>query len=120
MKVDRPLVVSFAVLTLLASTRSLLSAEPVSLSLRPAGGQVQLSWPATVTDTNQSLIFPEYQVLYSTNLSSWQPLGTKLRGLAGRSGPNLNLSLNPPTGPVFYRLQANLTSPVPNETGEGG
>jgi len=88
--------------------------------LQPARGQVQLAWPAAVTDSNQSLIFPEYQVLCSTNLTSWQPMGGKVRGLAGRSGPNLKVSLNPPASPVFYRLQANLDSPTPNETGDGG
>jgi hypothetical protein len=45
--------------------------------------QVQLYWPAAITDTNQSMIFPEFQVLYGTNLTSWRPVGGKLRGLAG-------------------------------------
>ena len=97
-----------------------LRAQPFALTLQPAVGQVKLSWPAAINDTNQSLIYPEYQVLYSTNLKSWQPIGGKLRGLPGRSGPNLNLSLNVPAGPVFYRLRANPNSPTPNETGDGG
>jgi hypothetical protein len=120
MKAERPFIVSVAALMLSTVFVSHLRAEPPSLALQPAAGQVQLSWPGTITDTNQALIFPEYQVLYSTNLTSWQPIGGKLRGLAGRSGPSLNLSLNAPAGPGFYRLQANLTSPTPNETGEGG
>jgi uncharacterized protein DUF3160 len=88
--------------------------------MQSSGGQVQLSWSTTVQDTNQSLIFPEYQVLYSTNLMSWHPIGGKLRGQPGRSGPNLSLSLSAPTGPVFYRLRATPHSPTLNEIGDGG
>ena len=120
MKVGRSLTICFSGLVLSTSVVRSVRAEPLALTLQPAGAQVQLSWPATQIDTNQSLIFPEYQVLYSTNLTTWQPIGGKLRGLAGRSGPNLNLSLNAPAGPAFYRLQANLASLTPSETGEGG
>jgi hypothetical protein len=120
MKAVLQLIVSFAALTLSEGIVSHVGAEPLALKLQPVGGQVQLSWPATLTDTNQSLIFPEYQVLYSTDLTSWQPIGGKLRGVQGRSGPNLNLSLNVPAGAGFYRLQADLGSQTPNETGDGG
>src|SRR5436190_5046315 len=120
MKVDRSLTLCVTALLLFGGTVSRLRAQPFTLTLQPAPGQVQLAWPATLMDTNQSLVFPEYQVLLSTNLTSWTPIGGKLRGMAGRSGPNLSLSLNAPAGPRFYRLQANLVSPAPTETGEGG
>jgi hypothetical protein len=119
MKVGRSLIICFTVLAFLAGVSS-AKAEPLALTLQPAGGQVQLSWPSTIQDTNQTLIFPEYQVLFSTNLTSWQPIGNKLRGLAGRSGPNLNLSLNAPAGRGFFRLEANLHSKTPNQMADGG
>src|SRR5258708_7443829 len=119
MKLGRALIVSFATLVFSAGVSS-VKAESLALKMQPAGGQVQLSWPSALQDTNQSLIYPEYQVLYSTNLISWQPIGGKLRGLPGRSGPNLNVLLNAPMGRGFYRLDANPKSPTPNETGDGG
>jgi hypothetical protein len=95
-------------------------AQPFSLAIRPLGGQIQFSWPAALSNSSQSLLFPEYQIQSSTDLVSWSAIGGRLRGIEGRSGPMLNLSVEKALGPVFYRLKANLNPQTENETGMGG
>src|SRR5262249_7840744 len=50
----------------------------------------------------------------------WKPIGGKVKGIEGLSGPVLNLSLEQQQGPVFYRIIANVSSGMTNETGNGG
>src|SRR5690348_17161983 len=85
----------------------LLLAEPVQLNLRPSGSMVQLSWPASITATNQSVVFPEYQIQYSSDLGSWSSLPGKMGGVDGRGGPYLSRWLDKLPGPIFYRVRAN-------------
>src|ERR1700736_2168104 len=73
---------------------SSVNAEPLSLALRPNGPQVELSWPAAMTNPSPSLVFPEYEIQYSSDLRSWKAVTGKLRGVDGRSGPLLSRSLD--------------------------
>ena len=60
-------------------------AQPFSLMIRPAGARVELSWPTTLTNSQQSVISPEYEVEKSSDLVTWQPIGGKVRGGAAAS-----------------------------------
>jgi hypothetical protein len=91
-----------------------------TLVLQPAGSNVNLSWPSTLPDPQQGTIFPEYTVEKSSDLVHWQPVGGRVRGINGRSGPLLNLTLEAPVGPHFFRVNGNLSSSTPQETGSGG
>ncbi len=105
---------------LISSLQTATKADPFPLVLRPSGPRVQLSWPTSLTNGGQGLAFPEYEVQYSTDLTQWKPIGGKVRGIDGLSGPTLELSLDPQQGPIFYRVSANLTSTTTNEIGTGG
>src|SRR5690349_11701661 len=81
-----------------------LAADPFPLVLTHKGPQVELSWPTSVTnDAGTTALLPEYEVQYSPDLTNWKPLGGKVRGIAGLSGPTLSLSIDQQQGPVFYR-----------------
>jgi hypothetical protein len=54
---------------------------------------VSLSLPALISVPRQGQIFPEYTILGSQDLTHWAPVGGKVRGISGVSGPRLNLSL---------------------------
>lgn len=90
------------------------------VTLQPDGSRVNLSWPATLQHPQQGSIFPEYTVECSSDLSLWKPLGGRVRGQSGRSGPLLNLSLDASTGAQFFRVFANPNSQTTQETGSGG
>jgi len=93
---------------------------PLTLEIKGSGPKVNLSWPSTMDVPTQGTVFPEYTVERSTDLQHWEPIGGRVRGLAGISGPNLSLSLDALAGPNFYRLVANPSSQTPQETGSGG
>src|SRR5260370_249047 len=73
-------------------------ADAFPLVLRPGVSRVQLSWPTSITNGGQGLVLPEYEVQYSTDLIQWKPIGGKVRGIAGVSGPTLEVSLDPQQG----------------------
>src|SRR6266404_5086816 len=85
-------------------------ADSFPLVLRSSGPQVQLLWPTTITNGGQGFAFPEYEVQYSTDLVQWKPIGGRVRGIDGLSGPTLQLSLDPQPGPIFYRISADPSS----------
>jgi hypothetical protein len=93
---------------------------PLALDLQRSGPKVNLSWPSTMNVSPLGTVFPEYTVERSSDLQHWEPLGGRVRGLSGASGPLLNLSLDAALGPNFYRVAANPSSQVPQETGSGG
>jgi hypothetical protein len=120
MKVATLLQRSIGTLALLLIWRADAIADPFPLALRPSGHGVQLSWPTAITNGAQEPVLPEYEVQYSTDLREWKPIGGKVRGIEGLSGPVLNLSLEQQEGPIFYRVIANVSSGATNETGIGG
>src|SRR3974390_83486 len=98
-----------------------VAADPFPLVLTQKGAQVELSWPTAMTnDAGATSLLPEYEVQDSTDLTNWKPLGGKVRGIDGLSGPTLRLSIDRHPGPVFYRVKAVLSSQATNETGVGG
>ena len=102
---------------ILASTTP---AQPFSMNLQSTGASVQLRWPSSVLWTNQTEVYPEYQVQYSSNLLSWKPVPGKIVGIPGRSGPQLSVSFDTQPGPLFYRIRTDMASQPQNETGDGG
>jgi hypothetical protein len=120
MKAGSPFRVLF--LALIASFFSQVTAtgDPFPLALRPNGPRVELSWPMAITNGIQGGVLPEYEVQFSSDLTNWKPIGGKVRGIDGLSGPVLQLSLDPQTGPIFYRVSANSNPQSTNETGSGG
>ena len=79
-----------------------------------------LSAPSSINDPLQGLIFPEYTIQRSQDLHNWEPIGGRLQGISGRSGPRLSVSLNPDAGPNFYRALVSNSSSTATETGSGG
>src|SRR5690242_9800059 len=110
MKADPPLRHFFAFLFACAVAQFAPAAEPFPLLLRPSGSRIELSWPAGLTNAGQPVVFPEYTIERSTDLKTWKPIGGKVRGIEGLSGPVLSLSLDRQQGSLFYRAIANLTS----------
>jgi hypothetical protein len=93
---------------------------PLTLSINGSAPKVNLSWPSTMDVPSQGTVFPEYTIEHSTDLTHWEPIGGKVRGLTGISDPILNLSLDALAGPNFYRVAANRESQTAQETGSGG
>ena len=93
---------------------------PLTVGIKSTGSKMNLSWPSTMDLPPQGIVFPEYTVESSTDLTHWEPIGGRVRGQAGVSGPLLNLSLDAPPGARFYRVAADPSSPTTQETGSGG
>ena len=93
---------------------------PLTLSINGSAHKVNLSWPSTMDVPSQGPVFPEYTVESSPDLTHWEPIGGRVRGQAGLSGPLLNLSLDALPGPNFYRVAADPSSQTAQETGSGG
>src|SRR5579883_669834 len=94
--------------------------QPVSMDLQTGGSSVQLIWPASVPGTNQSQIYPEYQLQYSSDLRLWKTVPGRFLGIPGRSGSLLSVSQPLQPGPVFYRVRADLATQAQSETASGG
>jgi hypothetical protein len=93
---------------------------PLTVGIKSTGPKMNLSWPATMEVPPQGTVFPEYTVERSADLTHWEPIGGRVRGQAGLSGPLLNLSLDALPGPTFYRVAANPSAQTAQETGSGG
>ena len=93
---------------------------PLTLGINGSGPRVNLSWPSTIDVPSQGTVFPEYTIERSADLQHWEPIGGKVRGLSGASGPLLRLSLDALPGPNFYRVAANPSSQTAHQTGSGG
>jgi hypothetical protein len=93
---------------------------PLTVGIKSSGPKMDLSWPSTMDVPSQGTVFPEYTVESSADLTHWQPIGGRVRGQAGLSGPLLNLSLNAQPGPTFYRVAATPSAQTTQETGSGG
>ena len=105
---------------LLVATQNGRSSTNFYLNLQGSAGKLVLSWPSTVEAPGTGVMYPEYTVERSTDLRTWQPVGGELRGLRGGSGPMLNLSVDSTPGAGFFRVNAQLYSPAPQATGDGG
>lgn len=105
---------------LLVATQNGRSSTNFYLNLQGSAGKLVLSWPSTVQAPGMGVMYPEYTVERSTDLRTWQPVGGELRGLRGGSGPMLNLSVDSAPGAGFFRVNAQLYSPAPQATGDGG
>ncbi len=92
----------------------------VVLGISTGSSNVNLSAPSEITVPQQGQIFPEYTILGSPDLTHWAPVGGKVRGISGVSGPSLNISLANQGSLGFYRAVASTNSQSTNETASGG
>jgi hypothetical protein len=93
---------------------------PLTVGIKSSGPKMNLSWPSTMDVPSQGTVFPEYTVESSPDLTHWEPIGGRVRGQPGVSGPLLNLSLDALPGRNFYRVAANHSPQAAQETGSGG
>ena len=92
----------------------------VVLGITTSSSNINLSAPSEITVPQQGQILPEYTILGSQDLTHWAPVGGKVRGISGVSGPSLNISLPSEAGLSFYRAVASTNSQSTNETASGG
>jgi uncharacterized protein DUF3160 len=92
----------------------------VVLGISSGSSNVNLSAPSEITVPQQGQIFPEYTIMGSQDLTHWAPVGGKVRGIGGVSGPSLNISLANTGSLGFYRAVASTNSQSTNETATGG
>ena len=104
-----------------AATQNGRGSPGFDLNLQRSAGNLVLTLPSTMQTPDLGLTYPEYTVERSADLKNWQPVGGKLHGVAGRSGPLLNLSLDLAPGAQFYRASADPSAPAATvELGSGG
>ena len=104
-----------------AATQNGRGSPGFDLNLQQSAGKLVLTLPSTMQTADLGLTYPEYTVERSADLENWQPVGGKLHGLSGRSGPLLNLSLDLAPGAQFYRASADPYAPAATvELGSGG
>jgi hypothetical protein len=96
------------------------SAQVVLGISNDASGGVHLSVPSAISDPQLGQIFPEYTVFGSQDLMNWQPVGGKVRGISGTSGPLLDVLLPNKANQSFYRAIVSTNSQSTNETASGG
>ena len=95
-------------------------AQQFSLTLQPAGSQLELSWQTTLTAPPAGQVLAEYQAQTSTDLKQWLPVGPMIRGLSDSSGPTFSLSLDRQPKAQFYRVSAANLTTTPQLTASGG
>lgn len=98
-------------------TGSCLSSE---VGIETGGSKVRLSLPAALDVPGQGVVWPEYTVSRSSDLVHWSPVGGKVRGISGRSGALLSVTLDQQAGLGFFRILAGAGSAAPSELGSGG
>ena len=104
-----------------AATQNGRGSPGFDLNLQPSAGKLVLTLPSTMQTPDLGLTYPEYTVERSADLKNWQPVGGRLHGLSGRSGPLLNLSLDLAPGAQFYRASADpYAAAATIELGSGG
>ncbi|HEY3854895.1 MAG TPA: DUF3160 domain-containing protein [Verrucomicrobiae bacterium] len=92
----------------------------VVLGISNDSSGIHLSVPSTIFDPAVGSIFPEYTIFGSQDLVSWKPIGGKLRGISGASGPLLDVPILNAPNLSFYRAIASTNSPNTQETASGG
>lgn len=90
------------------------------IRVEPGRTDVRLRLPAAVEAAGQGVVWPEYRVSRSTNLVDWTPIPGRLRGIDGRSGPSLELTLDRQADSEFFRVMASPGGTAPTQLGEGG
>src|SRR5262249_42477108 len=113
---------SLGLIAWLSSGRVELRAQrSVSLEVRPANGsQIRVAWQSrSVVPAPGLKIFPDYQLLASTDLTNWAPAGEKFTGNVG--GTNRTLSIlrgSDAEGMVFFRVESRIELPEAGLIGE--
>jgi hypothetical protein len=94
------------------------AADRVVLQFKPAGLQGEVTLHSTL-DLPVSAMYPEYTVLRSTNLQSWEPIAGPISGHVGVSDEILR-DVVPLAGTrAFYRVVANIKlAPADNRVGD--
>jgi hypothetical protein len=95
-------------------------AQQFSLTLQPAGSQLELSWQTTLPGPQAGQVLAQYQAQASSDLQQWLPVGPPLRGLSDASGPTFSVSLDRQPNAQFYRVCATGLTTTPQLTASGG
>ncbi len=104
-----------------AATQNGRGSPGFDLNLQRPGDALVLTLPSTMQTPDLGLTYPEYTVEKSADLMNWQPVGGKLHGLSGHSGPLLTVSLDWASGAQFYRASADpYAAAATVELGSGG
>ncbi|MCL5099261.1 MAG: DUF3160 domain-containing protein [Candidatus Omnitrophica bacterium] len=89
----------------------------VNLAIKPAGAQIELSWPSRWKAPSGATVYPVFQVQKSADLNRWDSVTTGIREGKGGSYDALRLTLDPAGPTAFYRVVGNIEQVAP---GQGG
>ena len=110
---------SAAILLTFLADAPALAADQVVLQYYPAGSQGSVALHSTF-GLPVSSMYPEYTILRSTNLQTWEPVAGPLNGGVGVSDELLWSAVPQAGQQAFYRVVANvkLTSPDSTRLGD--
>src|SRR4030095_7508776 len=97
-----------------------VSAGPVSPTHKPHRSRVELSWPTSFTNAALEVIYPEFEMEFSSDLKNWYSDGPKLRGFPGRSGPRMSYTWEFGWFSKFARIKVNSNVIARQAMGDGG
>jgi len=100
------LVLCIALLTYLGHNTT-FAADQVVLQFKPAGSQGEISLHSTMS-LPVSAMYPEYTILRSTNLQTWDPVAGPVSGGIGVSDELLRNVVPLAGGQAFYRVIASV------------
>src|SRR5579859_3222428 len=101
-------------LTFLANAQS-RAADQIILQYAPAGSQGTVAVHSTL-DLPVSAMYPEYTILRSTNLQTWESVAGPVSGGVGVSDELLRCAVPLAGGRAFYRVVANVKIAPPESS----
>src|SRR5664279_1614209 len=101
-------------LTMLAGTPA-SATDQVVLQFNQAGTQGAVALHSTL-GLPVSSMYPEYTILRSTNLQTWEPVAGPINGGVGVSDQLLSSAVPLAGDRAFYRVVANLKTASPDST----
>src|SRR5258706_15607690 len=81
-----------------------MSAEPDRLSASHSDSGLELSWPATVQQSDGSVARPYFELQRTLDFRRWQPIGERQRAATQAPGERLGVTVELDQQQGFYRL----------------
>src|ERR1035437_5730439 len=106
---------SVAILLTFLTNVSVHAADQVVLQFNPAGSQGAVSLHSTL-GLPVSSMYPEYTILRSTNMQTWEPVVGPVSGGVGVSDELLRCAVPLAGKQAFYRVVANVKTTSPNSS----
>lgn len=98
---------------------SLCASVSQTLVLHPA--EIELVWPAAVTNAGDQTIYPDYSLFTSHDLVDWTRAPGNYRGVEGRPMQKLAIRLpRAASAPMFFRLKVQTRPEITAALVEGG